>query len=184
MIENGKIVVDTAKINALMEDLSLKKGEAKSAFKKGLRQSAQIIQRQARMNLRSVVNQASGTTLNSKNLVQFIRIMVYRNAQGARVDIMDDKRKSTNLRLEKKGLENKSFILKFFALGTQDRYTKSHSKSGYGRNTKRKGRGGYRGRIGTSQFFRRAVDSKKTEAESMLEKSIIEQINKVVKRRK
>lgn len=182
---NRGFVVDSRKINALFNELSFNKGEAKQALKGGLRKSAQIIQKQARLNLQSVRNRASGTTLNSKNLMQFVKITVYRNAKGVRIDIMDDKRASTNKRLQKSGIENKSFILKFFALGTDARYTKSHKRTGYSRRTaKRIGRGGYRGIIGESQFFRLAVEAKKEDAENMLEKAIIEQIKRVVKRRK
>jgi hypothetical protein len=183
-MNNGVIEVDKTKINRLMDDLSFTKAEAKRALKGGLRESAKVIQKQAKINLKAVRNQASGTTLKAQNLVQFVRIAVYKSGTGARIDIMDDKRKSTYKRLAKKGKDNKSFILKFFATGTDDRYTKSHTKAGYGRRTERSGRGGFRGRIGKSNFFKLAVDSKQKEAERMLSNSIIEQINKIVKRRK
>lgn len=184
-MNNGVIEVDKTKINRLMDELSFTKAEAKRALKGGLRESAKVIQKQARINLKSVRNQASGTTLKAQNLVQFVRIAVYKSGTGARIDIMDDKRKSTNQRLAKKGKDNKSFILKFFATGTDARFTKSHKKTGYGRRgVKRSGRGGYRGVIGKSNFFKLAVDAKQKEAEKMLSNSIIEQINKIVKRRK
>lgn len=179
------IEVDNRKVLKLMDDLSFTKAETKRALKGGLRDSAKIIQKQARINLKNVRNEASGMTLKANNLLQFVRITVYKNAQGARVDVMDDKRKSTNKRLAKKGMDNKSFILKFFALGTDGRFTKSHTRTGYGRKgIRRKGKGGYRGRIGESQFFKMAVDSKKNEAERTLQTSIENQINKIVKRRK
>lgn len=183
---NNKVIeVDKAKINKMLDDLSFTKAEAKKALKGGLRDSAKIIQKQARINLKGVRNQASGTTLKAQNLIQFVRIAVYKSGTGARVDIMDDKRKSTNKRLERKGQDNKSFLLKFFATGTDGRFTKSHKRIGYGKRVaKRSGRGGYRGVIGKSDFFKKAVDAKQKEAENMLSKAIVEQINKIVKRRK
>lgn len=184
-MNNGYVEVDSRKINFLFDSLKMSNKEAKAAVKGGLRKSARIIQKQARMNLKGVRNEATGKTLNSKNILQFVNLAVYKNASGARVDVMDDKRKSTNARLERKGMANKSFILKFFAAGTEIRFTKSHKKSGFGRkHIKRSGRGGFRGKIGNSQFFKKAVDAKKKEAEEMLEDSIVEFINKVVKRRR
>lgn len=184
-MNNNYIHVDVGRINFLINSLKMSNKEAKKAIKGGLRKSSQIIQKQARVNLKGVKNEATGKTLKSNNLLQFVRISVYKNAQGARVDVMDDKRKSTNVRLQRKGMDNKSFTLKFFATGTDDRYTKSHVKRGFGRkNIKRSGKGGFRGKIGNSQFFRKAVDAKKKEAEGALENSIVEYINKVVSRRK
>lgn len=184
-MNDGRVIVDVQRINLLFNSLKMSNKEAKAAVKGGLRKSAQVIQKQARMNLRGVRNEATGKTLSSKNLLQFVRITVYKQAQGARVDVMDDKRKSTNARLARKGMDNKSFILKFFAMGTEDRYTKSHQRWGHGRKgIKRSGRGGFRGRIGNSQFFRMAVDAKQKQAEAMLEDSIVEYINKIVKRRR
>lgn len=184
-MNDGRIEVDVTRINALLNGLKMTNKEAKQAIKGGLRKSMQVVQRQARMNLRSVKNEATGKTLDSRNLLQFVRLIVYKSAQGASVNVMDDKRKSTNARLEKKGMANKSFTLKFFAAGTQDRYTKSHNRSGRGRKgIKRNGRGGFRGKIGNSGFLSRAYDAKKREAEKMLEDSIVEYINKVVNRRR
>lgn len=184
-MNDAKVIVDSSKINLLFERLNMSNKEAKAAIKGGLRKSAQVIQKQVRTNLKGVRNEATGKTLNSKNLLQFVNLVVYKSARGARVDVMDDKRKSTNMRLQRKGMENKSFILKFFATGTEDRYTRSHRKSGFGRkNLKRSGRGGFRGKIGNSQFFRIAVYNKKREAEDMLEDSIVEYINKIVSRRR
>lgn len=182
---DGRIEVDVKRINALLNGLKMTNKEAKRAIKGGLRKSMQVVQRQARMNLRGVKNEATGKTLDSRNLLQFVRLIVYKDAQGASVNVMDDKRKSTNARLEKKGMANKSFTLKFFAAGTQDRYTKSHNRSGRGRKgINRSGRGGFRGKIGNSGFLSRAYDAKKREAEKMLEDSIVEYINKVVNRRR
>lgn len=184
-MNRSKVEVDTRRVNELLKGLNMTNREAKAAIKGGLRKSMQVIQKEARLNLKGVRNEASGTTLRSKDLLQFVRLVVYKNAQGASVNVMDDKRKSTNARLQRKGKENKSFLLKFFAMGTEDRYTKSHQRSGRGRkNITRKGKGGYRGKIGYSRFLSDAYQSKKQQAESILEEEIVKYIKKVVARRK
>lgn len=183
-MNNSQVVVDVQRINALLNGLKMSNKEAKRAIKGGLRKSMQVVQRQARMNLRGVKNEATGKTLDSRNLLQFVRLIVYKDAQGASVNVMDDKRKSTNVRLEKKGMKNKSFTLKFFASGTEDRYTKNRKRSFVDKVLGRNKRGGFRGKIGNSGFLSRAYDAKKREAEQMLEDSIVEYINKVVSKRR
>ena len=183
-MNNSQVVVDVQRINALLNGLKMSNKEAKRAIKGGLRKSMQMVQRQARINLRGVKNEATGKTLDSRNLLQFVRLIVYKNAQGASVNVMDDKRKSTNARLEKKGMANKSFTLKFFASGTEDRYTKNRKRSFVDNVLGRNKRGGFRGRIGYSGFLARAYESKKRKAEQMLEDSIVEYINKVVSKRR
>ncbi|MFK2026477.1 hypothetical protein ACIXIR_20805 [Bacteroides fragilis] len=64
-----------------------------------------------------------------------INIAVYRNASGARVDLLDKRRKGS-----------KQFVLKFFESGTKERATN---------------RGANRGIIEATHFFKSAVDSKK-----------------------
>lgn len=182
------IQVDASKVNDLLKRLSVTDKEAKKAFRTALRKSAGVIQKQVRENMKGVRNQATGKTLKYKNLLQFVNLTIYKDLQGARVDIMDNKKKSTNERLAKKGLSNKSFTLKFFSMGTQDRYTRGHRKYytnafSYKIRVKRKGKGGYRGRIGKSDFFKNAVSGKQQEAETLLGKMIVEHINKVVSKR-
>lgn len=184
-MSDGRVEVDVKRVNGLLNGLKMTNKEAKAAIKGGLRKSMQIVQKQARTNLKGVKNEATGQTLDSKHLLQFVRLIVYKDAQGASVNVMDDKRKSTNTRLQKKGMENKSFTLKFFAAGTDERYTKSHTRTGQGRKgIRRKGKGGYRGRIGKSGFLKKAYDLKKREAERTLEEAIMKHIIKVANRRK
>lgn len=187
MNDDKLIEVDASKLNKMLDRLNLNNKETKLAFKRGFRKSAQVIRKQAQENLKTVKNKG-GDTLNYRNLLQFVNMTIYRSGTGARVDVMDNKKKSTNVRLAKKGMANKSFTLKFFAMGTKNRYTKGHRKTytnawSYKARVKRVGKGGYRGRIGRSDFFKRAVDSRRRDAEMILEKSIIEQIKKIVRKR-
>lgn len=180
-MSNARITVDNARVKALLDELSLTNKETRTAFRGGIRKAAALIQKQARQNLDGVINEASGTRLSSKNLKRWVRLTVYKSSSGARVDVMGKPRKK-NITADDR--DYKEFIIRFFAIGTKPRYTKSHTRSGHGENIKRTGRGGYRGRIGNSQFFAKAVDSKQKAAEQSLEQSIVDHINKVVKKRR
>jgi hypothetical protein len=52
------------------------------------------------------------------------------------------------------------FRLKFFELGTKDRYTKGHKIMGYNNShsLKRSGKGGYKGKINALYFFKNAQE--------------------------
>lgn len=185
MSDNVQVIVDTDKINRMIDELRMSDRETRQAVRRGISQAAGLIQKQAKNNLSTVTN-SDGTSLDSKNLKQFVRLTVYKDTQGARVDILDDKRGSTNRRLAKKGLENKSFVLKFFELGAVDRYRKSRKiiRIGGRKNYTRTGKGGYTGTIVASHFFTQAVSSKQGEAERVLESFIINNIQRVANKRK
>ena len=122
--------------------------EAKKAIKSGLRKSASIIRKQAQKNWVASVPGGAG-------LKKEINIAVYRNASGARVDLLDKRRNQ--------------FVLKFFESGTEQRATN---------------RGANRGIIEATHFFKSAVDSKKSEAENSLERNILDSIQKVIDKKK
>ena len=130
-----RVEVDASKVNALLAALNDK--EAKKAIKSGLRKSASIIRKQAQKNW--VASVPGG-------------------ASGARVDLLDKRRKGS-----------KQFVLKFFESGTEQRATN---------------RGANRGIIEATHFFKSAVDSKKSEAENSLERNILDSIQKVIDKKK
>ena len=140
-----RVEVDASKVNALLAALNDK--EAKKAIKSGLRKSASIIRKQAQKNWVASVPGGAG-------LKKEINIAVYRNASGARVDLLDKRRKGS-----------KQFVLKFFESGTEQRATN-------------------RGIIEATHFFKSAVDSKKSEAENSLERNILDSIQKVIDKKK
>lgn len=167
--------VDMRQFNGLVNALKTTNAETKKVFRTGLRKGAQVIQKQARVNMKGVVNQATGKPLKAQHMTRFVRITVYKDARGARVDILPDRRKSTKKKLDEFGIENRSYIVRFFATGTKDRYTKSHRRYGQGRRgIKRKGKGGYRGFIGRTGFFEDAVNVKRANAEEVLRKIVLE----------
>lgn len=153
MSEVYKIVVDTNKINALLTELNDR--QAKNAIKGGLRRSVSIIRKQAQVNLSSAVP-------NSGELKKEINQAVYKNASGARVDLLDKRRK-----------DSKQFTLKFFELGTKRRTNVRGGRTGANR-----------GYISAYHFLGRAERTKRTEAETNLENNIIQSINRIKKRNK
>ena len=137
-----RVEVDATRVNELLKRLNDK--EAKKAISSALRKSILIIRKQAQENLVSAVNE--------------INIAVYRNASGARVDLIDRRK-----------MGSRAYMLKWFESGTKERATK---------------KGANRGIINASHFFSNAVKSKQKEAESSLEKNIIDSIMKVANKKK
>ena len=153
-----RVEVDATRVNELLKRLNDK--EAKKAISSALRKSILIIRKQAQENLVSAVTDAEFSS--SKNGVSFkpneINVAVYRNASGARVDLIDRRKKGS-----------RAYMLKWFESGTKERATK---------------KGANRGIINASHFFSNAVKSKQKEAESSLEKNIIDSIMKVANKKK
>ena len=166
-----RVEVDAKKVNELLDRLN--DDEAKKAIKSALRKSILIIRKQAQENLVSAVTDAEfGSTKNGvsfKPLKNEINIAVYRNASGARVDLLDRRKKGS-----------RAYMLKWFESGTKERFTKESSTRSFWTNKK----AAYRGTINASHFFSNAVKSKQKEAENSLEKNIIDSIMKVVNKKK
>ena len=155
-----RVEVDATRVNELLKLLNDK--EAKKAISSALRKSILIIRKQAQENLVSAVTDAEFSS--SKNGVSFkplkneINVAVYRNASGARVDLIDRRKKGS-----------RAYMLKWFESGTKERATK---------------KGANRGSINASHFFSNAVKSKQKEAEDSLEQNIIDSIMKVANKKK
>lgn len=151
-----RVEVDAKKVNELLTALSDQ--EAKKGIKSGLRKSAGLIRKQAQKNLVSAFPGTGRSRTGRKPLKNEINIAVYRNASGARVDLLDKRRKGS-----------RAFMLKFFEAGTKERATKKEAN---------------RGSINASYFFKSAVEAKKGEAEQSLERNILDSIKKVIAKKK
>ena len=142
----SNIQVDDRKVLAMFSEMDAK--NRKRVFRTALRQSAGILVRQTKKNLRSI--ETSGGRLrtntpnrwNGKKMEQGIRTVMARDAKSVKVHLLGD------------------FRLKFFEMGTKDRYTKGHritgsfkSRGGGRKYLIRTGKGGYRGQIVASRFF-------------------------------
>lgn len=170
-----RVEVDATRVNELLKRLNDK--EAKKAISSALRKSILIIRKQAQENLVSAVNDAEFSS--SKNGVSFkplkneINVAVYRNASGARVDLIDRRKKGS-----------RAYMLKWFESGTKERFTKELVLEVSGLIKTRYQKAAYRGIINASHFFSNAVKSKQKEAENSLEKNIIDSIMKVANKKK
>lgn len=180
MSDDGKMIVDVSRIKRLMTELDTTKKENTKAFRTAFRQSAGVIQKQAKRNLKAITLKRG--PLKSANLLQFVRVAAYKTGRGAHVTILPDQRRRTDARLAKKGLSNHSFLLRFFEQGTGHRFTETKTRKKVRTGTPK--RRNYRGRIPPSMFFDNAVKAKQKEAENNVEKAIIAQIKKVVSKRK
>ena len=168
-----EVEIDVTRINRLFKDLNMSTDESRKALKRGLAASARIIQRQAKSNLNTVQNKASGTPLSANNLKKWVRYVVYKRTLGFRVHIQQSRGASKK--------ENPSFLLKFFEEGTDDRFNKKVKKERMFSRRLRKER--YTGKITASHFFSAASKSKIGEAESTLQKHIERHIQKIASKR-
>lgn len=176
------VIVDSTKINKMFNDLDLSNEKRKKAIRDALRKSILIIRKEAQKNLTSSIPAASvkgykyenGSLKTFKPLKNEIHIAVYRNASGARIDMMDLRKK-----------DSRAYILRFLEFGTVDRMTGVKN----GKSTLKKNKKGEirkpanRGRIKASNFFNNAILSKKEEALTSLEQNIIDMIRKAAKQK-
>ena len=154
----SNLEIDDKRILAEFGELTSK--DQYKSYKKSIKKSANIIVRAARRRLK----QRIGPAINHKNrwngrtLASGIRASIGRDKVTASVHIMGD------------------FRLKFFELGTSERYTKASGRK-YSRG--RRGKGSYRGKMKPLYFFRSAVKSKESEVESSFFTSLEASIEKI-----
>lgn len=155
-----KVEVDVEKINRLLTQLNDK--EAKKAIKAAIRKSALIIRKEAQSNLVSYFPSANKSTtkkgVSYKPLKNDINLAVYRDAGGARIDLLNKRKPGA-----------RSYVLRFIEFGTKERATK---------------KGANRGTMKAYNFFSDAIAAKKSEAESTLEQNIIDSIIKIANKNK
>ncbi|WP_291600916.1 hypothetical protein [Bacteroides sp.] len=160
IISGHRVSVDVEQVNRLLTQLNDK--DAKKAIKSAIRKSALIIRKEAQNRLVSLIPNASksvskkGTTY--KPLKNDINLAVYRDAGGARIDLLNKRKKGA-----------RAYVLRFIELGTVERATK---------------KGANRGTMKAYNFFSDAINAKKKEAENALQQNILDSINKVISKNK
>lgn len=152
----------------------------RTALRAGLRKSLNIITKQAKKNLKGVTkNYNRGNNKWNLKLIKGIVTKIYKN----------DKYNITGVsEIIGKG-KGADFRLKFFELGTKERYIKSKTtkpythKKGYKKNSfgKKSTKFGYRGKMKATPFFTPAVNSKKEEVEQSMEKNFQEALERAFK---
>lgn len=154
--------IDDRQILDLFKDLSPKK--QKAAHRNALKKSARILVNRAKKNLQDETGKAKSKNTNIKNRWHFkksksgkitfqslqdgIKMKVDSNAESAKVHIMGD------------------FRLKWFELGTKERYTKKKR---------------YRGSMKATYFFKKAKESTETEIQNTLQENLRQSILRAAK---
>lgn len=165
--EDYRIDVDASKVNELLKELN--DDEALKGFRSALRKSILLIRQRAQENLLQVATDAEfgGGSKGQyfKPLKNEIRLVVYKNASGALVSIMDTGQKGS-----------RSFLLRFFEGGTKERM--AYSKKRY------RHKPAYRGKLNASLFFKNAVEAKKSGAEAVLSQNIMDTLKKIAEKKR
>ncbi len=162
------VQVDYHRINALFNNLSLSNKEAKNAVKAGLRQSGNIIKKQAGYNLQNVTKKDGGL-IHYRPLLKFLRVSVFKNLKGVTITGLDNRNRTKRKLGRRRNAKDYTHLLRFFNMGADNRKT----RKGYNR-----------GSIHASHFFDNAVEAKKTEAMDKLSDNILYWINTVAEKRK
>lgn len=176
MSEDIKFTVDTDKVNLQLKEHRMKTAESRRAIRNGLSTAGQIIRNAARRNLATVSGKDG--KIHSSPLRRFVKSKVYKDLGGVRVDILGGSLKRERESMEKKKIKDLAFTLKFFELGTKERFNKRRKKKGLLKKNR------YTGYIRSSYFFQRAVQSKSQEAQEKLQDILLKQIERIAKRRK
>lgn len=174
-----RLTVDVARLNEQLNAHRMTTPEARRAIRNGLAAAGRIIRNQARANLK-VVNGKHGL-INYAPLLRFVKLKVYKNGTGVRIDILGGSTRRQRASLEKKGIKDIGFVLKFFDLGTKLRYNNQRKRKVLANKRLKKKR--YTGRIEESRFFQNAVKSKGQEAQNKLQGFIEKQIERIARRK-
>lgn len=144
---------DASQVINLFDELTSK--ERVKSFKMALRKAANILKKQAVANLRTVVKKVnSKNKWNGKTLQSGIKISVAKDGQSAKVHIMGD------------------FRLKFFEMGTAERYDKTK-----GGKVLQKTRS--TGLIQASNFFKNAKAASENDVFNSIEQDLVDAITKI-----
>ena len=132
-MSKADVTVDAKQVQDMFAELEPRR--RKQVFRAALNTSSNILIRETRKNLAGVVKDPnSPNSWDGKKLQAGIKKRIARDAKSVKVHLLGD------------------FRLKFFEMGTTERYTKRHTKA-------RGGKGGYRGKNTGQYFFRSAKQS-------------------------
>jgi hypothetical protein len=145
-MSKNDLEIDASEVLAMYSELDIKK--RKAVYRRATKNALNIVKKQALQNLRGVINPAMMGKKDKwgNSFRTGITTKVYRSGKSGVIHIM------------------KNFKLKFFELGTEDRYRKS---------------GAYTGKISKSEFFSRAKRSKEQEVFNSIDRLISESIKRI-----
>lgn len=174
-----RLTVDVSRLNDQLKAHRMTTPEARRSIRNGLAAAGRIIRNEARANLKTVSGKHG--IINYAPLLRFVKLKVYNNGTGVRIDILGGSTRRQRASLEKKGIKDLGFVLKFFDLGTKLRYNSQRKRKILSNKRLKKKR--YTGRIEESGFFQKAVKSKGQEAQDKLQGFIEKQIERIARRR-
>lgn len=147
------IEVDDREVMAMFSEMSPK--NRKRVLTSALRRSGNILVRQTKKNLRTVTTKSGALKTRTPN-----RWNGRKMEQGVKIKVkVDNKTKEAKIHLLG------DFRLKFFEVGTSDRYTRK--------------KGAYRGRIEGYRFFKAAKEQTEQKIFGEMDKVLSDQVRKV-----
>ena len=151
---NDKFEVDASKVLAMLNEFS--KNERKQVFRSATRNALNIVKKQALQNLRSVIapNEINKKDKWGNSFRNGITIKVKRNNKEGVIHIM------------------KNFKMKFFEMGTKQRYTKTWR----GKPLRKKR---FTGTIKASHFFTNSIKTKESEVFASIDKLLTQSIVRI-----
>ena len=153
------VYVNTSNIQKMFGDLTGR--QQKKAYRNVMRKAAGILSRQTRKNLKQYTRKsASRNWWNNKTLSSGVRVKIESDEQ-ANVNIMGD------------------FRLKFFELGTNDRYTRGNQSSKPTTTSRRYRKPVFRGKMYRKWFFAWAKQQTENQIFSTMDKMLSESIQKI-----
>lgn len=169
-----RLYVDANRLNEQLKTHRMTTSESRRAIRNGLAAAGRIIRNQARSNLKTVSGKHG--VINYAPLLRFVKLKVYKDSRGVRIDILGGSTKRQRASYQKKGIKDLSYVMKFFDLGTKDRYNKRRNyRTLYPKR--------YTGRIQASGFFQKSVQTKSQDAQDKLQEFIEKQIERIARKK-
>lgn len=151
-MSNVEANIDVKKVLQMFSEFNEKL--RKKTFKTALRKSANILKKQTITNLKASVNHIDRRDKWGNTLRKGVGIAVAKTGYSAKVHLM------------------KNFKLKFFEMGTDDRYQKTFKR-------KRLKKQRYVGKIKPLWFFKKAKEQTETKVFDSIEQNLINTIKKI-----
>lgn len=154
--------IDTSQLDKILNNLS--EENRQRAMMKALNEGAKVLKTNTQQNLiKKMGSAATSTTSHKKRMIDGIGITPQKTEQSVIISIM------------------REFRLKFFEMGTKERYRKVKTVNSQGKVFVKRGeKGGYTGTIKGLHFFKEARENTSPIEEAII-RTMEEEINKLIK---
>lgn len=151
----GVATIDIEQVMRMFSEFDAKK--RKRVYRQATSKALNIVKKQTITNLKKVTSKIDKKDKWGNTLRKGITTKVYRDNKSGVIHIL------------------KNFKLKFFELGTKERYNIAKGSRRTGKLKKKR----YTGRIQSYKFFTNAINSKRTEVFSSIDKLLSDSIKKI-----